>query len=161
MQTRLSAFASDPPVYEWCSANAGGGGRASFDASSGLCVFSAPEADMAQMPAHLVYDCRLELTSGAIVPLFAGRLDFSQGVTRTGSDSAFNNDPGSVDTVTVDGESANAPTPLPLSLSAVLANARGAAAAAQASASSASLSAAQASSLASTSSGLLAALIYG
>jgi hypothetical protein len=160
MQARLSPFAPDPPIYEWSSVNANGG-RVSFDSITGLGVFSAPEADMAQMPPHLVYDCRLELTNGAIVPLFSGRLAFTQGVTRTGSDSTSTGVSGLADTVTVDGEGANAPTPLPLSLSAVLIDAQGSATAARESAAAASLAATQATSSAAVSSSMISALIYG
>lgn len=160
MQARLSPFATDPPIYEWCSLNASGG-RVVFDSATGLGVFSAPEADMAQMPPNLVYDCRLELANGAIVPLFAGRLVFAQGVTRTETDSASTWVSGLADTVTVDGELANAPSPLPLSLSAVLVDAQVSAMATQASAVAASLAATQAASSATASSSMISALIYG
>ncbi|MCW2283384.1 hypothetical protein M2323_001202 [Rhodoblastus acidophilus] len=119
MQARLTAFAADPPVYEWCSANISGG-MARFDAATGLCVFSAPASDMAQMPPRLVYDCRLELTSGAIVPLFTGRLAFSQGVTRFASDLAATGQVPLGDTVAVDGETSETPTVLPVAMTAAV-----------------------------------------
>jgi hypothetical protein len=159
MQARLTAVSADPPVYEWCSSNIQGG-VAAFNTSTGFCVFSAPESDMAQMPARLVYDCRLELTSGAIVPLFAGWLLFSQGVTRTASQSGAGGGPALTDTVAVEGE-AETLAALPLSLTAVLANAQSAQSAAQASAQAASQAAVQAASGASSSSSLISALIYG
>ena len=86
MQARMTAASADPPVYEWCSSNSQGG-LVSFDAASSLCIFSAPESAMEQMPDRLVHDCRLELTSGAVIPLFAGRLVFVRGITRTASAS--------------------------------------------------------------------------
>ncbi|MBB4199021.1 hypothetical protein CCR94_08050 [Rhodoblastus sphagnicola] len=157
MQARVSAGSADPPVYEWCSSNAQGG-LASFNAATGLCIFSASETDMEQMPARLVYDCRLELTSGAIIPLFAGRLVFALGVTRTASTSNADGTSVLTDTVTVDGEADNAPAPLPLALSAVLAIAQNAETAAQAAAAAATQAAAQASS---ASNSIIPVLIYG
>jgi hypothetical protein len=160
MQARLTASSADPPIYEWCSTNSQGG-RASFNAATGFCVFSAPEDDMARMPERLVHDCRLELAGGAVIPLFAGRLVFSPGVTRTGSVSVEDVSRALTDTVSVDGEAGHAPAPLPLSLSAVLANAQRLETAAQASASAASLAAAQAVSAVAASGSLISALIYG
>ncbi|PPQ39876.1 hypothetical protein SAMN06265338_101722 [Rhodoblastus acidophilus] len=153
MQARATAASADPPVYEWSSSNTRGG-LVSFDAATGLCVFSAPETDMAQMPAHLVYDCRMELPNGAVVPLFAGQITFSQSVTRTSSLSGASGNLALSDTVGVAGEGVGALTPLPLSLSSVLAIAQGAASAAQ-------TAAAKASSAAAGSNGLISALIYG
>ncbi len=153
LQARTTPFAPDPPAYQWLTA-ATSGGSITFDPTTNLCVISAPEPDMARLPLNLVYDCRLELSDGAIIPLFAGRLIFSPGVTRTGSESDALVTGALADTVTIDGEPAAAPTPLPLSLSAALINAQNAATTAQAAAE-------QASASASSTSSLITALIYG
>jgi hypothetical protein len=160
MQARMTAAAADPPVYEWCSSNSQGG-LVSFDPASRRCIFSAPESAMEQMPENLVYDCRLELASGVVIPLFAGQLVFARGITRTASVSTANGNLGLTDTVTVDGTASDAPTPLPLSLSSVLVIVREAETSAQASAFAASQAAAQASSAVSASNNLISALIYG
>jgi hypothetical protein len=160
MQARMTAASADPPVYEWCSSNSQGG-LASFNATSNLCIFSAPESAMEPMPHRLVYDCRLELTSGAIIPLFAGRLVFVRGITRIPSASTADGNLGLTDTVTVDWQASNAPTPLPLSLSSVLALSQSSEISAQASAEAASQAAAQASSAAAASNSTISALIYG
>src|SRR5208337_3020441 len=79
MQARTSPYAPDPPAYSWAT-NASGGGVVSFDPATNLCVFSAPEADMARMQGEFVYDCRLEFAGGAAIVIFGGRLRFSTGV---------------------------------------------------------------------------------
>jgi len=112
MQARLTALADDPPIYEWCSHNASGG-LASFDPATGLCVFSAPAADMARMPAGLIYDCLLELIGGAIVPLFSGRMAFTRGVTRSALDASETGGSRIDDTVVVDGEVFGGPSASP------------------------------------------------
>ncbi len=137
MQARVTALATDPPIYEWCSTNVSGG-VASFDPATGLCVFSAPASDMAQMPARLVYDCRLELTNGGITPLFSGRMEFVQGVTRRTNDAvAIGLPPG--DTVVAEGETA--PSALPVTLTAAVTAAQAAEVAASQSAAAAAQSA--------------------
>ena len=136
MQARTSPYAPDPPSYEWNSENTTGG-QIAFNATTNLCVFSAPESDMARMPAQLVYDCRLELPGGAAVPICAGRMVLSPGVTRLANDATT--ETGVVDladTVGVEGEVLTSPTPIPLSLSAVLSACQASAAAAAASAAS-------------------------
>jgi hypothetical protein len=76
------------------------------------------------MPPALVYDCRLELASGSPIPLSAGTLKFTSGVTRHGSGSTAASVPG--DTVTVDGESGATPAVLPISLTSAVAAAEAA-----------------------------------
>ena len=121
MQARLTPDAPDPPAYEWVSTNTANG-QVQFSAASNLCVFLAPEADMAALCGDYSCDCRLELPGGESVLLFAGRLRFSPGVTRAPSDpTAQTGVAGLGDTVVVLGEVSNAPVPLPLSLSAAVA----------------------------------------
>ena len=125
MQARPSPYAPDPPAYEWSSANTANG-QILFDAATHLCVFVAPEADMARLQGDLVYDCRLEFAGGASMVIFGGRLHFAEGVTRLSSDLSGTGVSGLGDTVTVDGERGASPVPLPLSLSAALAAAQAA-----------------------------------
>lgn len=141
MQARVTALANDPPIYEWCSTNVSGG-VASFDTATGLCVFSAPASDMSRMPARLVYDCRLELSNGAITPLFSGRMEFTQGVTRCTNDAAAIG-LSSGDTVFAEGETLR--SALPVALTAAVAAAHAAEVAASQSATTASQSATGAS----------------
>jgi hypothetical protein len=136
MQARTSPYAPGPPAYEWNSTNVVGG-QVDYSDLTNLCVFSAPESDMARIPAHLVYDCRLELPGGAVAPIFAGRMIFAPGVTRLSADATLETGVfGLGDTVTVDGEVSTSPTPIPLSLSAALSAAQASAASAAAAAAS-------------------------
>ena len=124
MQARLSAFAPDPPLYEWVSTNSSQG-QIQFNAGTNLCVFAAPEEDTAALSGPLVYDCRLEFSGGTSIVIFGGSLVFSEGVTRRSSDLSGAGISGIGDTVTVDGERSTSPTPIPLSLSAAIAAAQG------------------------------------
>jgi hypothetical protein len=119
MQARTSPYAPDPPCYSWVT-DASGGGVANFDPVSNLCVFSAPEADMARMTGEFVYDCRLEFSSGASIVIFGGRLRFLTGVTRLPADVAATGVSGIGDTVSVEGETGTSSVALPLSLSAAI-----------------------------------------
>lgn len=76
MQARVSPYAPDPPAYEWVSTNSAHG-QVLFNATTNLCVFVAPEADMARLQGDLVYDCRLEFAGGASIVIFGGRLHWS------------------------------------------------------------------------------------
>jgi len=58
---------------------ASSGGVITFDPASNLCVFAAPESDMAGMTGTMAYDCRLELPGGECLPLFAGRIVWTPG----------------------------------------------------------------------------------
>jgi len=71
MQARITPAAADPPAYQWVT-GASSGGVITFDPASNLCVFAAPESDMAGMTGTMAYDCRLELPGGECLPLFAG-----------------------------------------------------------------------------------------
>ena len=106
MQARSSPL--DPDViYEWSSANVSGG-VVTFNATTNLAVFAAPECDMAAMSGTVAYDARLELPGGECVPLFYGRIIWTPGVTRMAKDAS--NEAGvsvALDTVSIDG----APTP--------------------------------------------------
>ena len=126
MQARVSPYAPDPPAYEWASTN-GAHGQVLYDPATHLCVFVAPEADMARLQGDLVYDCRLEFSGGASIVIFGGRLCFSPGVTRLPSDLSGTGVAGLGDTVGVEGERGASPVPLPLSLTAAIAAAQGAA----------------------------------
>ena len=128
MQARLSPYAPDPPAYQWVT-GATTGGQIAFNATTNLCVFSAPESDMASLSGDLVYDCRLEFPSGASIIVFGGLLRVSEGITRMPADLVDTGISGIGDTVTVDGERGTSPVPLPLSLSAAIAAAQGAVAA--------------------------------
>jgi len=120
MQARTTPGAADPPAYQWVS-GATSGGVITFDPITNLCVFAAPESDMAAMTGGLAYDCRLELPGGECLPLFSGRIVWMPGVTRIASDAtAQTGVSGLGDTVSVDGESSTSPVPLPLSLSAAV-----------------------------------------
>jgi len=130
MQARVTA-ASGSVVYGWASDGSEQGG-VSFDAATGLCVFSAPQADMATMQPSLVYDARLELPGGVRVPLFVGRMSFTAGVTRTTADTSAAGAGLTGDTVTVDGEASSLPGTVPVSLTAAIAAAQAAAAQAEA-----------------------------
>jgi hypothetical protein len=112
------------------------------------------------MPAYLVYDCRLELPDGAIVPLFSGRMGFSQGVTRSALDAAASGLSPMGDTVFVDGEISASPTVVPVSMTSAVsaAQAAGAAAATSAAAAAASAQAAAAGVASLTPSALAASL---
>jgi hypothetical protein len=141
MQARTTPAAADPPAYQWVT-GASSGGVITFDPASNLCVFAAPESDMAGMTGTMAYDCRLELPGGECLPLFAGRIVWTPGVTRaTGDASAQTGVSGLGDTVTVDGESSADPVPLSLSLAAAIAAAQSAQTAASASAANAAGSA--------------------
>lgn len=120
MQARSSPYAPDPPAYQWLSA-ASAASQILFDPTTNLCVFVAPEADLARMRGDFVYDCRLEFAGGASVVIFGGRLSFSTGVTRLSSEFAGTGVSGLGDTVDVEGERDASPVPLPLSLSAAVA----------------------------------------
>ena len=48
MQARATPTAADPPAYQWVT-GAASGGVVTFDAITNLCVFAAPESDMAAM----------------------------------------------------------------------------------------------------------------
>ena len=120
MQARLSAYAPDPPAYEWVSTNSAHG-QVQFSALTNLAVFVAPEADTAALSGDFVYDCRLEFPGGASIVIFGGRLTFATGVTRRAADLTGTGVSGIGDTVTVDGERGTSPVPLPLSLAAALA----------------------------------------
>ncbi|MGO9390636.1 hypothetical protein [Rhodoblastus sp.] len=141
MQVRTSPYAPDPPAYQWLS-TALAGGQIVFNATSNLCAFVAPEADMARMQGDYVYDCRLEFSGGATIVIFGGRIRFSRGVTRTPTDAAATDVSGLGDTVSVEGETGTSPVPLPLSLSSLLVVCENAASSASAAASSAASSAA-------------------
>src|SRR5271166_1279180 len=67
MQARVTPWDADPPAYQWAT-GAASGGVVTFDPTTNLCVFAAPESDMAAMTENLVYDCRLELPGGECVP---------------------------------------------------------------------------------------------
>jgi hypothetical protein len=133
MQARTSPYAPDPPAYQWLS-TASAGGEIVFNPATNLCVFIAPEADMARMQGDFVYDCRLEFSGGASIVIFGGRLGFSSGVTRLSADLSGAGVSGVGDTVSVEGERACSPVPLPLSLSAAVAACQAAQAGAAASA---------------------------
>jgi hypothetical protein len=120
MHARVSPYAPDPPAYEWASTNTAHG-QVLFDPATHLCVFVAPEADMARLQGDLVYDCRLEFSGGASVAIFGGRLRFAEGVTRLSGDLSGVGVSGLGDTVFVEGERGTSPVPLPLSLSAAVA----------------------------------------
>jgi hypothetical protein len=144
LQARTSPFAPDPPAYQWLS-GASKDGEIIFNPTTNLCVFVAPEADMARMQGDFVYDCRLEFSGGGSIVIFGGRLGFLAGVTRLADDLSGASVSGLGDTVSVEGERAISPVPLPLSLSAVVAAcqaAQAAAASSQASAASSEASAA-------------------
>ena len=146
MQARATPTAADPPAYQWVT-GAASGGVVTFDAITNLCVFAAPEADMAAMAGALAYDCRLELPGGECLPLFSGRIVWTPGVTRTAGDAtAQTGVSGLGDTVSVDGEAETSPVPLPLSLSAALTAAQASATASAGSALAAQSSAAGAAS---------------
>jgi hypothetical protein len=146
MQARTTPTAADPPAYQWVS-GAISGGVVTFYPITNLCVFAAPESDMAAMTGGLAYDCRLELPGGECLPLFSGRIVWTPGVTRTASDATAQiGVTGLGDTVSVDGESSTSPVPLPLSLSAAIAAAQASATASAGSASAARSSAAGAAS---------------
>ena len=120
MQARISPGAADPPAFQWVT-GAGSGGVITFDPATNLCVFAAPESDMAAMTGVTVYDCRLELPGGECVPLFSGRIVWTPGVTRIASDATAQTGVSGIgDTVSVDGEEGTSPVPLPLSLAAAL-----------------------------------------
>jgi hypothetical protein len=134
MQARTTPAAADPPAYQWVT-GATSGGVAAFDPTTNLCVFTAPEADMAGMAGTMPYDCRLELPGGECVPLFAGRIVWTPGVTRTAGDATTETGvSGLGDTVAVDGEVASDPVPLPASITAAIAATQSAQTAASASA---------------------------
>jgi hypothetical protein len=134
MQARTTPAAVDPPAYQWLT-GASSGGVITFDPLTNLCVFAAPESDMAAMHGPLVYDVRLELPGGECVSLFSGRIVWTPGVTRTASDATAQTGVSSLgDTVSVDGEAATSPVPLPLELSAALTAAQASATAAAGSA---------------------------
>jgi hypothetical protein len=156
LQARASPYAPDPPAYEWSSVNTTHG-QITFSPATNLCVFVAPEADMARMRGDLVYDCRLEFSGGASVVIFGGRLCFSAGVTRLFSDLSGTGVSALGDTVAVEGERGATPVPLPLSLSAAVAACQAAQAASAASAASVT-PAGLAAALASLSSAQLSAL---
>jgi hypothetical protein len=137
MQVRSSPYSPDPPAYQWLS-TASADGQVVFNPTSNLCVFVAPEADMARMQGDYFYDCRLEFSGGEAIVIFGGRIRFSGGVTRTFGDTAATGVSGLGDTVSVDGESGTSPVPLPLSLSSVLVVCQNAASSASASAAAAS-----------------------
>ena len=103
MQARTSPCAPDPPAYQWVS-TAGAGGEIVFNPTTNLCVFVAPEADMARMHGDFVYDCRLEFSGGSSIVIFGGRLVFLAGVTRLSSDLSGASVSGLGDTVRVEGE---------------------------------------------------------
>jgi hypothetical protein len=141
MQARLSPYAADPPAYQWVS-GATSGGQAAFDPATNLCVFAAPESDMATMPERLDYDCRLELGNGSCIVLFEGKIHWTAGITRLPGDAqSLLGVSGIGDTVTVDGETVASPVPLPLALSAALAATKSAQASAALQANNASASA--------------------
>ena len=135
MQARSSPYAPDPPAYEWATSNTAHG-QILFNAMTNLCVFAAPEADMARLCGDLVYDCRLEFSGGAAAVIFSGRLHFAEGVTRLSSDLSGLGVSGLGDTVAVEGERGTSPVPLPLSLSAAVAACQASASASAASAAS-------------------------
>jgi uncharacterized Zn-binding protein involved in type VI secretion len=120
MQARTTPAAADPPAYQWVT-GATSGGVITFDPITNLCVFAAPEADMAAMNDNLVYDCRLELPGGECLPLFGGRIVWTPGVTRLAGDATQTGIAGLGDTVAVDGEGSTGAVPLPVSLTAVIA----------------------------------------
>ena len=120
MQARPSPYAPDPPAYQWVT-GATTGGQIAFNATTNLCVFSAPESDMAALSGDIVYDCRLEFAGGESIIVFGGLLRVSEGITRMPADLVDTGISGIGDTVTVDGECGTSPVPLPLSLSAAIA----------------------------------------
>ena len=85
MQARLSPYAPDPPAYQWVT-GATTGGQIAFNATTNLCVFSAPESDMAALSGDIVYDCRLEFAGGESIIVFGGLLRVSEGITRMPAD---------------------------------------------------------------------------
>ena len=119
MQARTTPTAADPPAYQWVT-GAVSGGVVTFDPITNLCVFAAPESDMAAMTGGMFYDCRLELPGGECVPLFSGRIAWTAGVTRMAGDTAQTGVFGIGDTVSVDGEISLSPISLPLALSAAI-----------------------------------------
>ena len=102
MQARIAAASADPPVYEWCSSEQPGRSRVLQRHIGPVHLLRAEIGDGADAgPTRL--RCKLELTSGAIIPLFAGRLVFVRGITRIPSASTADGNLGLTDTVTVDG----------------------------------------------------------
>lgn len=95
MDFRRSPNDRGQAIYAFSSTNTADG-VFTFDSSTGLGVFTAPEIDMSFMSGTMYFDSRLELASGEIVPLFEGKVIWRQGITRDPASSSSAATSGSV-----------------------------------------------------------------